>query len=165
MKRFAILSLALAVGCFEEEEPRLLLPGEVRVAWETAYNGEQDGLGALVPLDVMVYDGASGQPLGDVEILIWTEDETAWPVPAEGVWVVDPDACEGCDALWDASRDEYVEVEPVEGTLVLRTDALGIARTYLYVDSFPDGESADFEPIPVLVSMGTTDETLLLTPW
>lgn len=162
MKRLAVL--ALAAGCYEEEEPRLLLPGEVRVAWETAYNGEEDGLGALVALDVMVYDGASGQPLGDVELLVWTEGDAAWPVPAEAVWVVDPDACDGCDALWDATHDEFVALEPVEGTLVLRTDDRGIARTYLYVDAFPAAD-ADFDPIPVLVSMGATDETLLLTPW
>lgn len=165
MNRSAPLALLLAFGCAEEvAEPELLLPTAVSVEWDAAWNGADDGLGALVPVDVMVYDGATGEPIEGVEVLVSAADEGVLPVPVEGVLVVDDET--DTDALWDASRDQYVafdtdlvplvsasdpdgDYEPSDrealeylDELLLETDDGGIARLYLYVDAFPrsDGE-------------------------
>lgn len=153
----------LAAACVEEEQPRLLIPHGIEVAWEEAYNLEGDGLGALVPVDVMVYDGGTGEALGNMPLEVWTEHDGAWPVPAEGVFlVVDPELE---PAFWDASSDQFVTLETGDDPLGMMTDSTGLARGYLYVDSF----GAPFEPIDVLVSMDAAEadgaETIVLHPW
>jgi hypothetical protein len=165
-----VLALLLA-ACDAEPigEPELLLPDLVSVAWEDEYNQQNDGLGALVPVDVMVYDGASGEPLRDVEVQVWTDDVAAWPTSAEGVIVVSPSDPTLFTStflhVWDAARDQFVAFEPVDG-IDLRTDDGGIARLYVYVDAFPedDGESAGFGPIRVVVTMDEVDELFWLAP-
>jgi hypothetical protein len=127
------LALLLCAACIGEAEPRLLLPDGIEVAWEEAYNLEGDGLGALVPVDVMAYDGATGEPLSDVELAMWTEDDGAWPVPAEGVVLVGPDDTAGPElggsAFWDASRDQFVMLELADDPVALATDSSGLARS------------------------------------
>ena len=167
MKRATLTaSLLFAAACAEEgSDPQLLLPDAVAVAWEPAYDAQGDGLGALVPVDVMAYDGASGEPLGDVELLLWTNDGVAWPVASDQVFVVDPDACPRCELLWDARRDQFLDLVPVVDTLPLSTDADGLARIYVYVDAFPASEDGDeFASLPVVVSMGDAEQTFLLLP-
>jgi hypothetical protein len=174
MNRFSLTLPVLALAACGEAggEAELLLPEEVSVGWDRAYNGQDDGLGALVPVDVMVYEGATGDPLPDVQLAVWTDSVTAWPVPVGEVWLlaageVDRDM-PGRVQAWDATRDQFVAFEPVEG-IELRTDEGGVARLYVYVDAFPvssseGGEALDFEPIRVLVSMGSSDELFWLTP-
>ncbi len=162
-----ITVILLSPACVEDiQDAELLLPGPIDVAWEGAYDGENDGLGALIPVDVMAYDGASGRPLTNVELEVWAESGTAWPVPVEQVVVVEPDdECTECELLWDAERDEFLHEISVVDILPLSTDADGLARLYLYVDTFPEGDGgADFGDLAVLVSMGTTEETFLLLP-
>ena len=163
MKRsLAIASLLLAAACAEEGgDPQLLLPATVPVAWDSAYDAEGDGLGALVQVDVMAYDGATGEPLGDVELLAWTNEGIAWPVASDQVFVVDPDACPRCELLWDARRDQFLDLVPVVDTLPLSTDSDGLARIYVFVDAFPVSDSG-FENLPVVVSTGDTEQTFLL---
>lgn len=175
MSRFlpAILPLLLAAcGTEPSPEAELLLPDLVSVAWEDAYNARNDGLGALVPVDVMVYDGASGEPLRDVELQVWTDDVAAWPTSAEGVVVVSPTDPTALQAtylqVWDASRDQFVAFEP-EDTIDLRTDDGGIARLYVYVDAFPeetseDADESSFGPVRVVVTMDDVDELFWLAP-
>lgn len=172
MSRFlpAIPPLLLAAcGTEPLAESELLLPDLVSVAWEDAYNAENDGLGALVPVDVMVYDGASGEPLPDVELQVWTDDVSAWPTSAEGVVVVSPTDPTAFTPsflqVWDASRDQFVAFEPVD-TIDLRTDDGGMARLYVYVDSFPEEEDEEggLGPIRVVVTMGEVDELFWLAP-
>lgn len=183
LARPALAALALAACGAEPAEPELLLPDDVDVPWEVAYNATDDGLGALVPVDVMAYDGATGEPLADVKIEVWTEDDGAVAVPVEAVLVyVDadgageqptPDAASDPFVAWDAARDQYIAfdvafdardggADPIE----LHTDAGGVARLYLYVDAFPthasaetdaEAEAAAFDPIRVVVSTGGAD--------
>ena len=165
MNRSTPLALLLAFGCAEEiSEPDLLLPTAVSVEWDAAWNGADDGLGALVPVDVMVYDGATGEPVEGVEVLVSAADPGVLPVPVEGVLVVEDQT--DPDALWDASRDQYIALwtAPYVGDddndllsivsdddledgfideLVLETDDGGIARLYLYVDAFPRSSQRD----------------------
>lgn len=162
-----ITAILLGSACVDEvQDAELLLPGPIDVPWEAAYDGEGDGLGALVPVDVMAYNGTTGQPLTDVELQVWAEAGSAWPVPVDQVVVVEPDdECTECELLWDAGRDEFLHEISVVDILPLSTDADGLARLYLYVDAFPEGgDGADFGDLAVLVSMGTTEETFLLLP-
>ncbi|MEQ1505165.1 MAG: hypothetical protein ABMB14_23220 [Myxococcota bacterium] len=192
MNRVVVPSLALLVVAACGEEPdfaaELLPPDDVSVTWEAAYNGTNDGLGALVPLDVMAYDGATGEPLGDVSIEVWVDDADhadanadgpgATPLPVDAVLVIDPDEAEADDLIaWDAAHDQFVAVDldrSEAGTradgVILHTDSGGIARLYLFVDAFdasvdrPDtfapGSLApgSFAPITVVVSMGDVEE-------
>jgi hypothetical protein len=168
MSRSAVPALLL-VACVEEADSSgLLLPEQVQVGWEAEYNARGDGLGALVPVDVMVYDGATGEPRADVEVHVWTDDDAAMPVPVEGVLVLDRDLELGPNReleAWDAEHDQFVALEPVE-LLDLRTDAGGVARLYLFVDAFPEGAgpSEPFGPIRVMVSTGDVDELFWLEP-
>jgi len=156
----------LAVGCADDAGPRLLLPNDVEVTWEQAYDREDDGLGALVPVDVMAYDPASGEPLGDVELLLWAEDGVAWPVAGDDVAVVDPDSCPDCELMWDATRDQFLDVVPVAESIALRTDGDGLARLYVFVDTFPAGSAprSPFAPLPVVVVSGSEEQSFLLLP-
>lgn len=162
----AIAVLVLVPGCAEGlSEPDLLLPGEeLSVEWDEAWNGEGDGLGALVPVDVMVYDGATGEPVEGVQVLISADDDAVIPLPVGGVLLVEDET--DPDALWDASRDQYVALRPSAlgwEDLVLETDDGGIARLYLYVDAFPyeDGAGDGFAHRPVVVATsGTTAEVV-----
>jgi hypothetical protein len=171
MKRLVVPASVSLVGaaCVDEEQPRLLAPDGIEVVWEEAYNLDGDGLGALVPVDVMAYDGASGEPLAGVELVVWTDGDGAWPVPTDGVWLVDPDVE---PAFWDAARDQFVMLELGDDPLTLFTDSSGLARSYIYVDTFPASGSgaAGFAPISALVAFGgpegvATGEDVLLHPW
>ncbi len=169
---------ALAVGCASPEGggAELLVPDVVAVEWDASYNERGDGLGALIPLDVMVYDGANGGPVPDVSVtLLIDEDEGVVAVPvgaAEFLDAADGDVLD--EVLWDSRHDQYLTLRPPSDTdggrtVQLTTDGWGIARWYLFVDAFPESSSAesgsgsDFDPIPLTVSNGT-DETFLLTP-
>jgi hypothetical protein len=109
------------VACGQEAvEAELLLPEEVTVGWDRAYNGRDDGLGALVPVDVMVYEGTTGNPLPGVVVAVWTDDVNAWPVPVDEVWLLPTDAqgsdgegAEGAENEGAAGAD--LESEPVDG--------------------------------------------------
>lgn len=166
---WGVASLALA-GCATADQggAQLLVPDQVRIDWDASYNAVDDGLGALIPLDVMVYDGATGRPLSDVGVTLFVDDdEEVAAVPVQAADFLDPTAPEAAEALWDSRHDQYFRLHvpsDTDGgrTVAQATDAAGLARWYLYVDAFP-GDPSAFEPIPITVSDGT-DETFLLTP-
>jgi hypothetical protein len=140
--------LLLAVGlvaCVDDgtapEGARLLLPDAVTVNWDEAFNGVDDGVGTMVPVDLMVYEGSTGEPLEQVDILFAALAPGAEILAAPDITVVSA-ACSSC--VWDAGRDRYVSWRA--GTSSARTDEDGLARVYVWVDAFPhaDGtESAD----------------------
>jgi hypothetical protein len=168
-----IATATVALGACAESrgDPELLLPADVPVQWDASWNDSDDGLGALVPVDVMVYDSATGAPMGDVSLTLSADHDGAWWVSTESVEVVEPDECLGCEVLWDATRDQFVRVDAVDDPRVdgdaieLDTDPDGVARLYLVVDAFPaDGIDDDPMPVVVLVSMEMADGTFLVTP-
>lgn len=155
------LSLALAFaivassGCVDDgvapEGARLLLPDAVRVTWDDAFNGVDDGLGTLVPVDLMVYDGATGEPLELVDIRF-----AALAPAAEILAPSDIDlasgACRTC--VWDAGRDRYLGWRV--GTSSAQTDDDGLARVYVWVDAFPSRDGV-LAPVEVAVDLPTSD--------
>ena len=132
---------ALATGCSRAAEPELLVPDAVAVEWSEAYNAAGDGLGAVVPVDVMVYDGASGAPLPGVVLHLTTEHDGTWILLPDAV----SDASETSDERWfDVRHDRFVafttpEVERVAGSATLVSGPDGVARATVFVDRFPRG--------------------------
>lgn len=153
----------LSGGCDDPSSAELLVPGPTPVRWADAWDETDDGLGALVPVDVMAYDSATGEPLPNIEITVWTEAETVWPVPVEALVVADPEGCPECDVWWDAERDEFIEALPYHAEVTLLTDDDGLVRLYVFVDAFPE-DAGNSEDLAVLVTMGTLEESFVLTP-
>lgn len=100
-RRVGLLAACLVVvsACTEDEGPhgaQLLVPDDVLLHWDDSFNREGDGLGALVPIDVMVYDGVSGEPLAGAEVVIEASDTGTWLLLEEDFVVVEPEGCLDC---------------------------------------------------------------------
>jgi hypothetical protein len=87
MRRALILTVVVA-ACAPELGSEVLVPDQVPVVWDAAYNGVDDGLGALVPVDVMVYDGETGQPIPGLAVEVWTMASAAVPIALESAFFV-----------------------------------------------------------------------------
>jgi hypothetical protein len=171
MKRFALLTASIVTlpACgFEgaSEVPLLLVPEDVDVHWDASFNASEDGLVALVPVDVMIYDRDTGEPLAFEDLSISTASGAGIVAP-DDVLPVGPEAAGDVPWVWDAWRDRYFEITPAEepppSSVRVRTDASGLARFYVLADAFPPAEEG-FAPLPVVVSMGLVDDTFLLVP-
>lgn len=154
----AAILFAAACGVDAEEGVDLLVPSDVEFSWNEAYNDE--GLAAVIPLDVMVYERESGEPVAGTWVQL--SSDAASFVQVERVVAGDP-ACATC--VWDAYRDEYVELpdDAREMPLVVATDATGLARVYAVVDEV-QGSVQGFEPVQVNVQLGDRVERLRLLP-
>lgn len=174
MQRLPVVSVALVAltACGVEdtsEVPQLLVPDDVEVHWDRSFNRVDDGVVALVPVDLMIYDRTTGLPLANVVIDVHALSPDAGLIEPDAVLRADPEL-DG-EWLWDAWRDRWFEfIDPEIGptaSLRVRTDAWGLARVYVYADAFPAASAGDagvFAPIPIVVSMGITDDTFLLVP-
>jgi len=170
MRRSSFASAALLIGAsacvaVDPAEAELLVPEDIELHWDRAFNGVDDDLVALVPVDVMVYESESGEPLGGVALEIETDQSLLELLPFDAVSPLDADDCEGRPCLWDARRDRYLDIGAGLSGLEppLLTDVDGLARFYVLVDGFP-GQEASYEPVPVVVSMGVHEATFQLVP-
>ena len=163
----ATAMLLAASGCLDAAvETQLLVPDEVSLYWDGAFNEVEDGLGAVIPVDLMVYESESGEPVGGTPLELSIDRGVATALGPEAVVPQGVDACESDWCVWDAWQDRYVLLDEdgrETDALSVTTDRDGLARVYIYVDSFP-ASGADFEPLPVLVSMGERDVTFQLVP-
>lgn len=164
--RYRALPLVLLGGCVfgESDAPQLLVPDEVEVQWDAPYDGINDGRVALVPVDVMIYGGANGEPLADVNVDVSIAWRDAGLIAPDEVIAVPLTEIDSEDVVWDVWRDRYFSIDHVATSLRVRTDASGLARVYVYADAFPVGTDGAPLPIPVVVSMGITDDTFLIVP-
>lgn len=167
MSTAAIALLAAASGCvaLDPAEAELLVPDDIGLHWDRSFNGADDALVALVPVDVMVYESESGEPLEGMALDVDTGDASVDLLSFDAVYPVDEDACAGSACLWDARRDRYVEIGAGLADLdgPLHTDVDGLARFYVLVDGFPT-QGASFDPVAVVVSMGSEEATFQLVP-
>ena len=133
-----VLSLA-ACGRIE---PQLLVPEDVDVPWDVSFDGVGDGLVAVVPVDVMLYDANTGDPLVGVMVDVSVPDGEAGLVGENDVVVASPER-----AVWDARRDRWVALatEHLAAAGSYRTDGTGLVRLNVVVDAF--------EGAPVVVSV------------
>lgn len=149
-------AIALAAGaCVEEQGTELLTPVALEFSWQEAYDGEQDGLAAVVPFDVVVYDRTSGEPVPGTVIELRSDDVGLVGEAAVG------SAAPGCSAcVWDAYSDAYVELSDAgaPGSLDVMADDNGIVRVHAVVDTL-NGEAS------IEVSAEGLSETIPLRPW
>ncbi|MBN2798094.1 MAG: hypothetical protein JXX28_03025 [Deltaproteobacteria bacterium] len=162
-----VLGLALS-GCWmaAPEGAHILVPDRLAVTWHASFNAEDDGVGAVIPVDILVYEAGTGEPLAGVALEISAESEGV-EVLAEATRLQLELGEEPLDGdVWDVWQDGYYQLdEPAaEGTLDLMTDEDGLARIYLYVDSFPEWEGDAWLPVGVLVSSRLEDVVFELVP-
>jgi len=164
----AAASLVLA-ACGESSEHELLVPDVVSVQWSDAYDGEGDGLGSVVPVDLMVYDSASGEPHAGVVLQVTSEHDGTWVLPPDALL---PEEASDGEVLWDARHDRYLALQvdvsdAVVGSRQVVTNDDGVARVLLYVDSLPGGPR-DFDDVAVVISAASPEDplegTVLLQP-
>ncbi|MEZ4323211.1 MAG: hypothetical protein R3F61_37450 [Myxococcota bacterium] len=135
---------ALLVACVDDggapEGAQLLAPDRVEVNWDVGFDDTDDGVGAMVPVDLMVYEGTTGLPLEDIELTLTASSDDIELVHADAIEVLQSD-CMTC--VWDAMRDRYIDWEGAASTT--QTDTDGLARIYVWVDSFPPVDDLFFE--------------------
>lgn len=163
----ATAAIAGTAACGAEVERQLLIPEDVELLWTDAFNRVDDGLGAFVPVDLMVYDGASGDPVDGVSLDLQTSHESIGLVSVDEVTVAEAADCGDCAMVWDSVGDRNLVVEQLDSwpatERTVRTDAGGVVRLYVYVDSFPT-EGAEFLPVAVTVSSEVQDDAFSLLP-
>ena len=185
---FSIVAVGL-VACAADAEPELLVPDAVDVAWSDAYDGEQDGLGAVVPLDVLVYDSTTGAPLEGVELAVASEHDGTWVLPSDTLTAIDAtdadhagddplaravetlEASDTLQILFDTRHDRFVTIQanPLDlrtGTTSVTTNVDGVARVLLVVDRFPSGGEGYADVAVAVTAAGdlTLEHVLLLQP-
>ena len=162
-----IPALVLLGGCFEPTEmegPQLLTPERVEFYWDQSFNGYDDSLGALVPMDLMVYDGLSGEALRGVSLDISISGGDGLIVEPDSIGFVDVEECSECDYLWDSYRDQYFVIpkgEDPASVMSIDTDATGLARVYVYVDAFVT-DTGDVPQLDVRIDMGDVTQIVAL---
>jgi hypothetical protein len=144
--------------------PHVLAQSDVEFPWNAAYNQVDDHLAAVLPLDLMIYDGESGEPVPGVEVELSSTSATFVEADAVLSGTVDCDAC-----LWDAYRDEYIDLPPEAGVepLVVTSDAAGLVRAYAVVDTLPISRGPSgvrFEAATVRVRIEGEEQALRLEP-
>lgn len=175
---FASLILTSLLGCMADgiqapSTASVIAPSSVKVAWDTDYNGLNDGIGAIIVGDFQVYDSTAEGNLQGINIEMFSNSTGACLLPPEALQVVDyPSVPEGSsladcvdeDGVFDATINEWCawNYDTVTGQyyefgsnyadsggfcpnyLKTVTDRYGFARVYVYIDALvPSGESED----------------------
>jgi hypothetical protein len=168
MRRALMGVLVASAGC-GADDLELLVPVDVELHWDASFDALDDGLVAAVPIDLMVYRSESGVPVEGVGVELRVDAFGVTPLDGDALEVVDPELCDGCEAVvWDAYRDLYLALDPEltgSASLALETDEHGLARAYLFVDALgEDGEG--FEAVSVFASVADMEraETFLVVP-
>ncbi len=135
---------AMLVACVDDggapEGAQLLVPDQVGVYWDDGFDATDDGVGSMVPVDLMVYEGLTGEPLEAIDLDLTPSSDDIELLSADGIEVVASD-CRDC--VWDAMRDRYLAWGDDVGAT--RTDSDGLARIYVWIDHFPTDEALFFE--------------------
>ena len=154
----AFAAAGLSACASSDSVPALFLPDTVSVEWDRAWDGEGDGLTAVVPLEVMAYDSSSGAPLPDVIVTVWSGEPRLVEPVALGRLTWDDPELPGASSWWDARRDAWFLLADRSERVSVVTDADGLARLYLVVDALPEGAQ------PITAAIDSSEETLVLLP-
>jgi len=168
----ATVALVASACGFEEADgfgtsgETMLVPDDFELHWDESYNAVDDGLGAVVPVDVMVYDGATGEPRQGVSVDVAVQADTYLLTEGE-LTPVDPESCVDCALFWDSWRDQYYALEvdlavgPGAAQMTVRTDEEGIARVFVLVDAM-NTMDGDFAPVAVQVETRDAEGSFLI---
>ena len=179
-----LLPLTLSLGCLSDlghQAPydySLETSGTVTLTWDDSYNDYDDGLGALVPIDVLVIDD-NGFPAPDIRVEFTSGSNGVYLLPEAAIQEVeppDPQAAgsnctpgaedydiENC-AWYDSDSERYFELstsytgEYKPNYALAASDEFGTVRMWAYVDALGttgDGDTiGGFQPATVTVSLG-----------
>ncbi len=155
--------MLLALVACARDEALVLVPEDVEIAWDRSYNGYDDGIGAVVLVDIMVYEATTGEPVDFVDLEVLATDEGVLLFPPEALVPCEPQ--DDRDLLWDVRQDmAYEFIEADEGPVALRTDPDGLARVGVLVDAFPITEGGELDAVTVSISTELGDEAFSLVP-
>ena len=151
LRSLLIVTLATTlVACVDDdgapEGAQLLAPERVEVNWDEGFNALDDGVGAMIPVDLMVYEGTTGEPLEAIDLALSPSGDSIALIQPDDIDVL-TSSCGDC--VWDSMRDRYIDWR--QGTRSVQTDSDGLARVYVWVDRFPIDEPVFFD-----VEMGST---------
>jgi len=181
MTLFPILSL----GCLSDlghQAPTtysLSTPSGATLVWDSAYNNVDDGLGALVPIDVAVLN-ANGEPAPSIRVEFIVGSNGIYLLPEAAIQEVDPPdpqaAGSNCTpgaedydietcAWYDSATERYFELstsytgEYKPNYALSATDEFGTLRMWVYVDALGESEGGggSFQEASVTVSLGFPD--------
>jgi hypothetical protein len=162
MRRF--LSLTLLPACAAAPDGALLIPADVDVTWDEAWNGVDDGVAAFVPVDVMAYDAATGDALPGVPVGLLIDGVAAEAIAPRDLLVPDDDCGADCGDEWDAWGDRWVApTDAGAASLDGVTDDDGLVRWTVRIDAFPTSAGTAM-PQAVSVFGLDLDETFLIAP-
>lgn len=201
LKKAAVAPIALlASACLPPDtgveapySAALQLPEDIVLAWNQAYNDTEDGIGALVMMDLLVYDADSGYPMDNIRVEVMSLWGGIYLIPqtaiktvpgpgqpaagecdADGDGQIDLDAPDACSWFWDTSGDQYFELasefaDAYSPNLMYgKTDEHGLLRVYAYVDSMPtstsgEGGTVSFDETAVWASIGHESGRILIS--
>lgn len=184
----AALLIASLTGCMQNglQAPYtafVLAPSSVSVAWDDSFNGINDGIGAIILGDFLVYDGEDDAPLQNINLEIISNSTGACLVPSEALQLVDspfiPEGASMADCVdengnfdntvnewcawnYDTLSGNYYQFGSdyaddggfCPGYFEGTTDRYGLLRVYVYLDALAtQGEESDFQNAQI---MGTT---------
>lgn len=91
---FAALLIASLTGCMNNpiQAPMTAVieaPASVSLAWDDAFNGLNDGIGAVIITDFFVYDSETEMPLENIEIEVMSNSGGVYLLPPESLRVGD----------------------------------------------------------------------------
>lgn len=156
-----VASFVVACGVDPDGEA-LLVPNDIHLAWDNTLNQRHDGLGAVIPIDSMVYDAATGEPSQGVSVEFEASHPWAWVIDSSHVVAVEPSDCGDCPLLWDALRDRYYQVSDDAGSalepLSLTADGDGLVQAYVIVDALPN------EPLVIHVATQLSADSFAIIP-
>lgn len=179
-----LLPLTLSLGCLSDLGHRapsgytMEVGGSVTLVWDSSYNDYDDGLGALVPIDVMVMDN-DGNPAPDIRVEFITGSSGVYLLPEAAIQEVDPPnpEAEGSNctpgaedydietcAWYDSDNERYFELSTSytgdykPNYAIAASDEFGTVRMWAYVDALgtTGDESSSFLPTGITVSLGHT---------
>lgn len=177
---FTSLLLSSLLGCVADgiqapSTASVIAPASVKVAWDDAFNGLNDGIGAIIIGDFQVYDSESEGNLQGVNIEFLSNSSGTCLLPPEALQVVDYPAipegsssqadCLDENGVFDATINEWCawNYDTLSGQyyefgsnyadsggfcpnyVKAVTDRYGFARVYVYVDALVPSGDADEE--------------------
>jgi hypothetical protein len=198
MSRFIIAiatALIAGTGCVPDTgieapfEAELSIPLEsVSLAWSANYQiTDDDGIGALIILDSLVFSTETGLPMDNIQVEVLSNYYDIFLIPKsavkqvsaeevdeascdlDGDGEVDADAPDGCYWLYDVSGNQYIQIAPDfadyyrPNYMIGATDEHGVLRTYVYVNGLPLTDAGAFGDADITVMLGHTSASFTIT--
>ncbi len=169
-----LTSIVAALAACAPAGGELLVPEDIELDWDARFESDDDGVGVLIPVDVMVYQADTGVPMSGVELHLQPASGSAHVLATDEVHRIAPEFDDEPDAYWDVWDSHRVDFDPplhqLDSDLSLQTDSDGLARAMVWIDAFGPAADGPFAPVQIVVTAAATDgsgemtETFALIP-